>query len=362
MSIYNLLGNTISPLKVKNIFGLGTVMSFAIEKANTNMSVFRYYQKCLLIIYPNGCIGKIKTEYEVVNFTPIGKDKIYYSCHNILEKSNQIRCISSNGEDTFIAGETLDLDYYNCLVDKNYFLRQDYTCFTKIKDLTTSSDGYCVILENNGIVRKLRKDGTTELLSDRFIEPTCIVSIPQGYLVSHTYGISHVKENGNISSMYHTQMPLSTSNLCQLQDTLLFFTDSKREKISVFSTEKKQFEKCLLSKAQFQKMKIGRLFRGFHVDMNGELVIWTERGIFGQQKEFILPVPLFPYSVSSSQMWNYKTVSLRNYPKELYQYARTLMLCIERFSEMEIPSEIGHIILSLADAWEFPKKSLLYWQ
>ena len=103
MSIYTLLGNTISPLKVKNIFGLGTVMSFTIEKENTTMSVFRYYQKCLLIIYPNGCIGKIDTKYEVVNFTPIGKDKIYYSCHNILEKSNQIRCISSNGEDTFIA-------------------------------------------------------------------------------------------------------------------------------------------------------------------------------------------------------------------------------------------------------------------
>tara|TARA_Y200000002_G_scaffold98028_1_gene79357 strand:+ start:63 stop:395 length:333 start_codon:yes stop_codon:yes gene_type:complete len=110
-------------------------------------------------------------------------------------------------------------------------------------------------------------------------------------------------------------------------------------------------------------MKIGRLFYGFHVDLKGELIIWTDRGIFGQQKEFKIPAPIIPYKISSTQMWNFKNVSMEKYSKGLYQYAITLMLCIDRFfTDTNFPIEIGHIILSLADAWQFPKKSLTYWQ
>lgn len=363
----NLFEKDIIPLKVKNVMGLGTVMSYVVEKPYTEMSTVRYHQCKLLVIYPNGSIGEIKTEMPVDTFTPIGNDRIYYSCCNQANDTYQIRCISSNGKDTFIAGEELEVDYYYELIDDQYYLNEEKTCFTEIKDMTTSSEGECVILEKNGVVRKLRDDATTEFLAKGFVVPSSIIAKPKGngYFVVDTYGITHLKDNGKIIQIFRSKLTAFINSVVHLPNKILISGYARRT-INTINPKNKMVNGDFMTKKRFDKMKIGVVFRGFHVDLKGDLIIWTERGFYLHQAKAKLPSPIVPYRVSSCSMWNFKTVSLRNYPREIYQYANTLMLCIDRFfkdtMDMDYPPEIGHIILCLADAWEFPKKSLTYWQ
>ena len=363
----NLFEKHIIPHKVKNVKGLGTVMSYLVEKPYTEMSTLRYRQNRMLVIYPNGSIGEIKTEMPVDTFTPIGNSKIYYSCYDQENSTYQIRCISSSGKDTFIVGEELELDYHKKIIDDLYYLNQEKTCFSEIKDMTTSSEGECVIIEKEGIVRKLRDDATTEFLAKGFVVPTCIVAKPKGkgYLVADSYGITHLKEDGRIIQIFRSSMPTSIKSMVQLQNKIIFSGYEKRV-ISAVNPKNKMLEQDFLTKISFNKLRVGIILQGFHINLNGDLIIWSERGIFLHQKDTKQQIPIVPYRVSSCSMWNYKTVSLRNYPREIYQYANTLMLCVDRFfketMDMDYPYEISHIILCLADAWEFPKKSLTYWQ
>tara|TARA_Y200000002_G_scaffold98028_1_gene79358 strand:+ start:567 stop:1688 length:1122 start_codon:yes stop_codon:yes gene_type:complete len=363
----DLFEKDIIPLKVKNVLGLGTVISYLVEKPYTEMSTLRYHQCKLLVIYPNGSVGEIKTVMPVDTFTPIGKDKIYYSCCNQANDTYQIRCISSNGKDTFIAGEELKFDYYYELIDDQYYLNQDETCFTEIMDMTTSSEGECVVLEKNGVVRKLRDDATTEFLAKGFVVPSSIIAKPKGkgYLVVDSYGITHLKDDGRIIQIFRSKITAFINSMVHLPNKILISGYARRT-INTINPKHKMIEQDFMTKKRFDNMKIGNVFRGFHIDLKGNLIIWTERGLFLDQKETIAPRPIIPYRVLSCQMWNFKTVSLRNYPRVLYQYAMTLMLCFDRFfkenMDTNFPIEIGHIILSLADAWQFPKKSLTYWQ
>ena len=343
----------IKPITMKNVNGLGVVISYKQEEETYQESanIWCKKQNSLIVIYHNGSIGEINTNYEIDTFTPVGDREIYYSCYNPEEKCTQIRSISFEGVDSFITGYSDIL--FN--VDKT-----EKTHFSKIVDIVTTVDKKCVVLEKyHGSLRYIRDDGNTNIICSGFQKPTKITVLPHinEFIIVDIYGVHIVNMSGKITSIIIHLMPKYNfgNSMCRLKNKILFNNDYCDE-ITLYNAPEP-----LLTKSDFHKYKIGIKIEGFHIDNKGNFIVWTEKGIFIQKEKFELSQLEKPIITSSSNLWNPLAIKIIHLSEEAKQNAFVFMLCMEqKWEEYGIPTELGHIILSLSDTWEINNKKLSY--
>ena len=367
MESYSL--QNITPNEMKNIAGLGLVISHTKNRPAFPGSInfYRFNQPSLLIKYHNGSLGEIATKYGVEHFTPIGANQIYYSCYNQEEECNQIRSISFDGTDSLIAGEFLEKGPFNRYVNPYYYTDTKKTCFSKIRDIAAFKGGCLVLEQNRGIVILLKEDGTTKLICmgpavpRQPVNKLLVLPNKEEFYLSYIFGI-HKYTGGKLVSLIQYSSPKYNFGtcICQLQDEVLISNDSN-DGIVVYNTDQNRIVNGLMSVREFHRLRIGDKMKGFHIDPFGNFIIWTEEGIFFQRDKFEIPRLVNTAIQPSSNLWNpYAVTMLQITPAAEYN-AMVLLLCMERkYEEWGVPTELCHIILSMADTWEFPNKKLSY--
>ena len=355
--------NNITPKDMKNITGLGLVISHTklIETYPGSISFYNSNQPSLIVIYHNGSIAELKTKYEVGSFTPIG-NQMYYSCYNEDEKCNQIRSVSFDGTDTAIAGEFLEMGPYHRYKNTTYYLDTKKICFSKICDIATFEDGCLIIELNHGIVRLLKKDGSIEMKCYGFKLPKKLLVLPnrEEFYIADIYGVHIFNKDRNVVNLIEHSRPNFNfgSIIYQLQDEVMINTGNNA--ILVYNNEYNKIVNGLMSMRDFRGFGIGNSMKGFHICPNGHFIIWTPKGIFYQKDKFEKS-RLVHTTTTSHNLWNPLAFKMLDISNQARIETHMFLLCMEIKSEdYGIPTELCHIILSMASVWEYPNKNLSY--
>ena len=354
--------NNITPKDMKNITGLGLVISHTktIETFPGSPNFFNSNQPSLIVIYHNGCLAELKTKYGVGSFTPIG-NKMYYSCYNEDENCYQIRSVSFDGTDTLIAGEFLEMGPFNRYKNTSYYIDTEKICFSRICDITTFEEGCLIIEQNKGIVRLLKEDGSIEIKCAGFKNPKKILANREGFYVTDILGVHIFNKEKQLFYLFEESFAKYNfgSTIYQLQNKVMLNNDSN-DGILVYNTEQKRIVNGLMSRRDFHGFGIGKSMKGFHICPNGHFIVWTSKGIFYHRNKFKTS-RLVHTTTNYQNLWNPLAFKMLNISKQASIETQIFLLSMERKSEeFEIPKELCHIILSMASVWEYPNMKLSY--
>jgi hypothetical protein len=341
MTFYDFLEKeNIHPKKMKNT-DIGLVFSYNQETDGRG-----HPKKGLIVIGHSNTIGLIKTLHAPLCFTQID-NSFYYGYWNFSLKCYQIGSI--------------DFDGVEKQITKGWVI-----------EMQTTSDNRCVVISKISgrykmCLQYVNPDGTTECIIKTVVDSLkdLVITKNGDFLILDDYGVLKVTPVGTSQRIVFTDVLPNCYNLNYLEDRILFINDRKLMCYKVDKYQNSKEGQLILDERILYKKDIGRYIKGFHIikgEKGGEIIIWTNKGIYEAEHSFKLPNPIYrnrlPY------LWNPKLVEVLKLSKQAYCYARTFMLCMNRILETdetlpELPDELLCIILSHSDTWRFPEKTLM---